>query len=66
MFCRYQDKLIKQNQAEIIVQFTMDTQRSNVLYLFQTEGAKEFLEMLDECRKVDYHGKISSSSGNKK
>jgi hypothetical protein len=49
VFCRYEDKLIRQNQNEIITQMTADTTRSNVLYLFQAEGAKEFQKIIDEC-----------------
>lgn len=41
VFCRYKDKLVRENQSEIILQFTVDTARSNVLYLLQPEGAKE-------------------------
>lgn len=52
VFCRYQNRLIRQNQSEIIVQFTMDTARSNVLYLLQPEGAKELYEPLAECLKL--------------
>lgn len=40
-FCRYEGKLIRSNQTEIILQMTADISRSNVLYLFQAEGAKE-------------------------
>jgi hypothetical protein len=41
VFCRFGDKLVRSNQSEIILQMTADTTRSNVLYLFQAEGAKE-------------------------
>ena len=34
VFCRYQSKLIRANQSEIILQMTADTSRSNVIYLF--------------------------------
>jgi hypothetical protein len=43
VFCRFQTKLIRQNQQEIVAQMTADTTRSNVLYLFQPEGSKELL-----------------------
>lgn len=57
VFCRFQDKLIRQNQTEIIIQFTQDTSRSNVLYLLQPEGAKELYQPLDECKVVHYKQK---------
>lgn len=41
VFCRFESKLIRLNQSEIIIQMTADTTRSNVLYLFAPEGAKE-------------------------
>jgi hypothetical protein len=34
VFCRFEDKLVRSNQSEIILQMTADTTRSNVLYLF--------------------------------
>ena len=54
VFCRYEEKLVRQNQSEIILQFTQDTARSNVLYLLQPEGAKELYQPLAECQKVHY------------
>lgn len=54
VFTRYQEKLVRQNQSEIIIQFTVDTTRSNVLYLLQPEGAKELYQPLAECMKISY------------
>lgn len=49
VFCRFEDKLVRQNQSEIVLQMTADTSRSNILYLFKMEGAKELQKYIDEC-----------------
>lgn len=52
VFCRFEDKLIRQNQNEIIGQMTADTTRSNVLYLFQPEGSKELNTHIEESQAL--------------
>ena len=53
VFCRFGDKLVRSNQSEIILQMTADTTRSNVLYLFQAEGAKELGTHINACLEID-------------
>jgi len=55
VFCRFGDKLVRSNQSEIILQMTADTTRSNVLYLFQAEGAKELGTHINTSLEIDYN-----------
>ena len=52
VFIKYEEKLIRQNQNEIIGQMTADTTRSNVLYLFQPEGSKELSTHIEESQAL--------------
>lgn len=52
VFTRYQSRLIKVNQSEIILQMTADISRSNVIYLFQAEGSKELGVHIDSSQVI--------------
>ena len=41
VFLQLYDKKVRQNQTEIVLQFTVDTTKSNLLYLFLDEGKNE-------------------------
>lgn len=56
VYCRFEDKLIRQNQTDIILQMTADTSRSNVLYLFQAEGSKELGAHIHACLEIMHDG----------
>lgn len=56
VYCRFEDKLIRQNQTDIILQMTADTSRSNVLYLFQAEGSKELNTHIQACLIITHDG----------
>ena len=49
IFIKLFDKKVRQNQTEIILQFTFDTTKSNLLYLFLAEGSTELKKHLDPC-----------------
>lgn len=38
VFCKFEDKLIRPNQQEIVIQFTKDIAKNNLIYLFSYEG----------------------------
>ena len=52
VFCRLGDKKVRENQTEIIKQFTFDTTKSNLIYLFLAEGMTELKKQLDPCLVV--------------
>ena len=38
VFCKFEDKLVRPNQQEIVINFTRDTSKNNLISLFSNEG----------------------------
>ena len=38
VFCKFEDKLVRVNQQEIVVNFTKDISKNNLIYLFSYDG----------------------------
>lgn len=57
VFCKFEDKLVRPNQQEIVVNFTKDVSKNNLIYLFSTEGVSVLEGMLENCLPEMYKGK---------
>lgn len=57
VFCKFEDKLVRPNQQEIVVNFTKDVSKNNLIYLFSTEGVSVLERMLQNCLPEMYKGK---------
>ena len=49
MFCKHEDKLVRPNQQEIVINFTRDISKNNLIYLFSTEGLPHLIKFIREC-----------------
>ena len=49
VFCKYEDKLVRVNQQEIVVTFTRDISKNNLIYLFSTEGLPHLSKLIHSC-----------------
>jgi hypothetical protein len=53
VFCKFEDKLVRPNQQEIVVNFTRDVSKNNLIYLFSAEGLPHLVRLLQACLKKD-------------
>lgn len=49
VFCKHEDKLVRPNQQEIVINFTRDISKNNLIYLFSTEGLPHLIKFIREC-----------------
>mmetsp|Transcript_6821 Transcript_6821/g.10999 ORF Transcript_6821/g.10999 Transcript_6821/m.10999 type:complete len:183 (+) Transcript_6821:4514-5062(+) len=49
VFCKFEDKLVRPNQQEIVVNFTRDISKNNLIYLFSNEGLPHLSKLLKAC-----------------
>lgn len=45
---------MRQNQQEIIIQFTNDTSKNNLIFLFSAEGNPHLQKMVEDCIPEKY------------
>eukprot|EP00347_Sterkiella_histriomuscorum_P021853 403332539 len=53
VFCRFKDKLVRQNQQDIIIFMTNNVVRSSILYLFSNEGFTDISNLLNTCKDIE-------------
>lgn len=46
VFCKFEDKLVRPNQQEIVINFTRDISKNNLIYLFSNEGLPHLSRMI--------------------
>jgi hypothetical protein len=49
VFCKYEEKIIRPNQQEIVIQFTKDIAKNNLIYLFSYEGIPYLKMLINDC-----------------
>jgi hypothetical protein len=49
VFCKFEDKLVRPNQQEIIINFVRDVSKNNLIFLFSVEGLPHLIALIDEC-----------------
>ena len=49
VFCKFEDKLVRPNQQEIVINFTRDTSKNNLISLFSTEGLPYLISLVNKC-----------------
>jgi hypothetical protein len=49
VFCKFEDKLVRPNQQEIVVNFTRDISKNNLIYLFSNEGLPHLCKLVQDC-----------------
>lgn len=52
VFCKCKDKLVRQNQQDLIIYMTEYTSRSSILYLFTNEGFSELYSLINGCKEI--------------
>lgn len=51
VFCKFEDKVVRPNQQEIIITFTRDISKNNLIYLFSDEGLNHLIKIIQKCIK---------------
>ena len=49
VFCKFEDKLVRPNQQEIVINFTRDISKNNLIYLFSNEGISHLTKIIQRC-----------------
>ena len=49
VFCKFEDKVVRPNQQEIIITFTRDISKNNLIYLFSDEGINTLIRLIQKC-----------------
>lgn len=49
VFCKFEDKLVRPNQQEIVINFTRDISKNNLIYLFSNEGIPHLQKLIKAC-----------------
>ena len=49
VFCKFEEKLVRPNQQEIIINFTRDISKNNLIYLFSYEGLPHMQTLIENC-----------------
>ena len=49
VFCKHHDQLVRPNQQEIVINFTRDISKNNLIYLFSTEGQPHLIRLIHNC-----------------
>lgn len=54
VFCKFEDKLVRVNQQEIVVNFTKDVSKNNLIFLFSNEGLHVLQKYILSCMPPSY------------
>ena len=54
VFCKFEDKLVRPNQQEIVINFTKDVSKNNLIYLFSNEGLPQLIKLVNDCLPAIY------------
>ena len=54
VFCRMDEKLVRPNQMEIVIDFTRDVSKNNLIYLFSSDGLPELSKIIVMCLPPQY------------
>lgn len=49
VFCKFEEKLVRPNQQEIVTNFTRDVSKNNLIYLFSIEGLPRMIKLIQQC-----------------
>ena len=62
VFCKFKDKVVRPNQQEIIITFTRDISKNNLIYLFSDEGLNHLIRKIQKCiwTPEDTSGEVSA------
>ena len=49
VFCKFEDQIVRPNQQEIVINFTRDVSKNNLIYLFSYEGLPHLIRLITAC-----------------
>jgi len=64
VFCKFEDKLVRPNQQEIVINFTRDISKNNLIYLFSNEGLPHLIKLVQDCLPARYREEIENENKN--
>lgn len=62
VFCKFEDKLVRPNQQEIVINFTRDISKNNLIYLFSTEGLPHLIKLVQDCLPARFRAELGGAA----